>query len=94
VGSTAQGAREADKRKAACGCASGARRGDADAAVLDAHREGAAFTGKQLLDYRNAEPPADEKEAIKRRKIMRKARSKKKRPALLASLEQRYLNHV
>jgi hypothetical protein len=62
--------------------------------VLDAHREGAAFTVKQLLDYRNAKPPADEQEAIKRRKVMRKARSKKKRPALLASLELRYLNHV
>jgi hypothetical protein len=62
--------------------------------VLDAHREGAVFTVEQLLDYRNAEPPADEQEAIKRRKVMRKARSKKKRPALLASLELRYLNHV
>jgi hypothetical protein len=62
--------------------------------VLDAHREGAVFTAEQLLDYRNAEPPADEQEAIKRRKVMRKARSKKKRPALLASLELRYLNHV
>ena len=62
--------------------------------VLDAHREGAVFTAEQLLDYRNAKPPADELEAIKRRKVMRKARSKKKRPALLASLEQRYLDHV
>ena len=60
--------------------------------VLDAHREGTVFTAEQLLDYRNAEPPADEQEAIKRRKVMRKARSKKKRPALLASLELRYLN--
>jgi hypothetical protein len=62
--------------------------------VLDAHREGAVFTALQLLDYRNAKPPADEQEAIKRRKVMRKARSKKKRPALLASLELRYLNHL
>ncbi len=62
--------------------------------VLDAHREGAGFTAKQLLDYRKARPPADEQESIKRRKVMRKARSKKKRPALLASLEQRYLNHL
>ena len=60
--------------------------------VLDAHREGAGFKAEQLLGYRNAEPPADEQEAIKRRKIMRKARSKKKRPVLLASLEQRYLS--
>ena len=60
--------------------------------VLDAHREGGVFTAKQLLDYRNAKLPADEQEAIKRRKVMRKARSKKRRPVLLATLEQRYLN--
>ena len=60
--------------------------------VLDAHREGAAFSAQQLLEYRNANPPADEQEAIKRRKVMRKARSKKKRCVLLATLEQRYLN--
>ena len=60
--------------------------------VLDAHREGAGFKAEQLLGYRDAEPPADEQEAVARRKVMRKARSKKKRPALLASLEQRDLN--
>lgn len=60
--------------------------------VLDAHREGAGFNAEQLLGYRDAEPPADEQEAITRRKVMRKARSKKKRPVLLASLEQRYLS--
>ena len=60
--------------------------------VLDAHREGAAFKAEQLLGYRDAEPPADEQEAVARRKIMRKARSRKKRPVLLASLEQQYLN--
>lgn len=62
--------------------------------VLDAHREGSIFTAKQLLDYRNAKLPADEQEALSRRKVMRKARSKKKRPVLLATLEQRYLNLV
>ena len=60
--------------------------------ALDAHREGRVFTAEQLLGYRNAELPADEREAIRRRKVMRKARSKKKRPALLAALELRYLN--
>ena len=60
--------------------------------VLDAHREGGLFTARQLLDYRNAKLPADEQVAIERRKVMRKARSKKKRPVLLATLEQRYLN--
>ena len=34
--------------------------------------------------------PAADSEALKRRKIMRKARSKKQRPALLADLERRY----
>jgi len=62
--------------------------------VLDAHREGGVFTARQLLDYRNAKLPADEQEALSRRKVMRKARSKKKRPVLLATLEQRYLNLV
>jgi hypothetical protein len=60
--------------------------------VLDAHREGGVFTAEQLLGYRDAEPPPDEREAIQRRKVMRKARSKKKRPALLAALELRYLS--
>jgi len=60
--------------------------------VLDAHRDGGTFTAEELLLYRDAKPPTDEQEAIKRRKIMRKARSKKKRPVLLATLEQRYLN--
>ena len=59
--------------------------------VLDAHREG-VFTAEQLLGYRDAKPPPDEQEAIERRKVMRKARSRKKRPVLLAALEHRYLN--
>lgn len=60
--------------------------------VLDAHREGAGFKAEQLLGYRDAKPPIDEQEAVARRKVMRKARSKKMRPVLLASLEQQYLN--
>ena len=60
--------------------------------VLDAHRERGAFTAEELLRYRAAKPPADEQEAVKRRKVMRNARSKKKRPILLATLEQRYFN--
>jgi len=59
--------------------------------VLDAHREGVVFSAQQLLDHRNAKPPADEQEALSRRKVMRKARSKKRRPVLLAMLEKRYL---
>jgi hypothetical protein len=45
-----------------------------------------------LVGYRNAQRPADEQAAVARRKIMRKARSKKKRPQLLADLERRYTN--
>lgn len=45
-----------------------------------------------LLPYRHAEIPACRREAVARRKIMRKARSKKRRPLLLASLEARYKN--
>jgi prefoldin subunit 5 len=46
--------------------------------VLDAHEEHAApFTVEDLLPYRHAEMPTDQQEALQRRKIMRKARSKK-----------------
>ena len=47
---------------------------------------------RQVLGYKNAEPPKQEQEAKRRRKIMRRARSKKLRGALLAELEQRYLS--
>jgi hypothetical protein len=60
--------------------------------VLDAHRDRGAFTAEELVGYRHAKPPGDEQEAVKRRKVMRKARSRKKRPVLLETLEQRYLN--
>jgi hypothetical protein len=61
--------------------------------VLDAHlSHPAPFTATELVAYRGARPPLDEQEAMQRRKVMRKARSKKKRQLLLAELEQRYLN--
>jgi hypothetical protein len=61
--------------------------------ALDAHRDGMKpFTATDLVGYRHAQKPADEQAAIARRKIMRKARSKKKRPQLLADLERRYKN--
>jgi hypothetical protein len=61
--------------------------------TLDAHREGMKpFTATDLIGYRHAQKPMDEQAAIARRKIMRKARSKKKRPQLLADLERRYKN--
>jgi prefoldin subunit 5 len=50
--------------------------------ALDAHEEhDAPFTAEDLLPYRHAQPPNDQKEAIQRRKVMRKARSKKNDPS-------------
>jgi hypothetical protein len=48
------------------------------------------FTGGDLSPYRTAREPTCQTEARNRRKIMRKARSKTKRPRLLAELERRY----
>ena len=48
------------------------------------------FTAEDLLPYRTAKEPTCQREAVARRKIMRKARSKTKRPLLLADLERRY----
>jgi hypothetical protein len=59
--------------------------------ALDAHSaHPGPFTADELLPYRKAGMPACQCEALHRRKIMRKARSKKKRPILLADLERRY----
>ncbi len=59
--------------------------------ALDAHgAHPGPFTAAELLPYRTAREPPCQVEALKRRKIMRKARSKKQRPALLADLERRY----
>jgi hypothetical protein len=59
--------------------------------ALDAHHaHPAPFTAEDLLPYRIAREPRCQREALNRRKIMRKARSKKKRPLLLADLERRY----
>ncbi len=59
--------------------------------ALDAHgAHPGPFTAAELLPYRAAREPPCQVEALKRRKIMRKARSKKQRSALLADLERRY----
>jgi hypothetical protein len=59
--------------------------------ALDAHAAHAGpFTSDDLLPYREAREPPCQAQALNRRKIMRKARSKKKRPLLLADLERRY----
>jgi hypothetical protein len=59
--------------------------------ALDAHvAHPGLFTADDLLPYRAAREPPCQREALNRRKVMRKARSKKKRPILLAELERRY----
>jgi hypothetical protein len=61
--------------------------------ALDAHvhHEG-PFTVDDLEPYRHSRVPASQQEAIGRGKIMRQARSRKRRHDLLADLEKRYLN--
>ena len=59
--------------------------------ALDAHLvHPGPFTVDDLLPYRTAREPPSQTEARHRRTIMRKARSKKNRPLLLAELERRY----
>jgi hypothetical protein len=59
--------------------------------ALDAHlAHPGPFTPDELLPYRASQPPPCQRQAQNRRKIMRKARSKKNRPILLAELERRY----
>jgi hypothetical protein len=59
--------------------------------ALDAHHtHPEPFGVADLLPYRSARAPACQCQAIHRRKVMRKARSKTKRPKLLAELERRY----
>ena len=53
--------------------------------VLDAHMGHAGpFTAAELVPYRSAQEPECQRQAMDRRKVMRKARSKKKRKELLA----------
>jgi hypothetical protein len=60
--------------------------------ALDAHRAHPdPFRVDDLLPYRSARDPECQRRAIHRRGIMRKARSKSKRPKLLEELERRYL---
>ena len=61
--------------------------------ALDVHlRHPDPLTAEVLLPYLQAKLPDSQRQAITRRKIMRRARSRKKRPALLAELEARYAN--
>jgi hypothetical protein len=59
--------------------------------ALDAHTaHPEPFTADDLLPFQTAQEPKCQKQALSRRKVMRKARSKTKRPLLLADLERRY----
>lgn len=61
--------------------------------ALDAHvHHHGPFTGDDLEPYRHSRMPASQQEALERGKIMRQARSRKKRPLVLADLEKRYCN--
>jgi hypothetical protein len=60
--------------------------------ALDAHlAHPEPWEAEDLRPYSKAQPPGHQSESIHRRKVMRKARSKKKRGSLLAELERRYL---
>jgi hypothetical protein len=60
--------------------------------ALDAHATNPEPLGvDDLLPYQSAREPICQRQAIHRRTIMKKARSKTKRPKLLAELERRYL---
>jgi hypothetical protein len=59
--------------------------------TLDAHvHHPEPFAAEDLIPYRSAQPPPSQQAAIAGRRIMRKARSSKERPVLLADLEHRY----
>jgi hypothetical protein len=63
--------------------------------VLDAHRSHPEpFHREDLERYRKAKRPPEEVTALERRKVMRRARSKKQRPQLLAELERRYQESI
>ena len=61
--------------------------------ALDAHvHHDSPFTVDDLAPYGHARVPESQQQAVERGKIMRQARSQKKRPVLLIDLEKRYLN--
>jgi len=60
--------------------------------ALDAHlTHPRPFAVEDLRAYSKARPPGHQMDSIHRRKVMRKARSRKKRGPMLAELERRYL---
>jgi hypothetical protein len=62
--------------------------------ALDAHLgHPEPFTVTDLCAYRHSPAPACQRQALHRRKMMRRARSSQKRPVLLAELERKYLDN-
>ena len=60
--------------------------------ALDAHQHHLGpFTAAELAPYRSAQPPPSQRASVRNHAIMRRARSRKLRPILLADLEKRYL---
>ena len=71
------------------------QRGPSLLLVLDAHvRHPEVFTADDLAPWHPADAPASQRECIRRRGIMSRARSAKKRPSLLADLERRFRNAI
>lgn len=63
------------------------------APALDAHLDRESpFTPEDLIPFARAGLPASERDAIHRRKIMRRARSRRERGKLLAELEMAYFD--
>jgi hypothetical protein len=61
--------------------------------ALDAHVEHPGpFTAEDVRPYRSAPALECQRQAMRRPTIMRQARSKTRRPLLLAELERRYLD--
>jgi len=59
--------------------------------TLDAHaRHPEPFASADLIPWRHAQAPDVQQQSMRRRRVMRMARSAKKRSRLLADLEQRY----
>jgi hypothetical protein len=63
--------------------------------ALDAHNtHRRPFTEEELSPYLGAMPTDEELQAVDRRKIMRRATSRKARPALLKNMERRYRSAI
>jgi hypothetical protein len=61
--------------------------------ALDAHQlHPESFDVSGLLPYKDAQPPPCQTDAIRRRQIMRRARSKSQRKELLRELEKQYVD--